>query len=106
MSKKDRGLFMLEDNIKDIMEFDELARGCDAHLYVEVLKVVNPSVLNVPFKAVMENFGTFEIPTIESVGRVRRKVQSECPWLLPADRVRKFRADNEQVFQNYALEVR
>lgn len=99
-----KGLYQLQDVIKDIMEYDEDARNCDDHLYVEVVRKINPGVLDKPFRVVLNNFNQFDIPAYESVGRIRRKVQSECPWLLAADKVRKMRTDNEEIYRKYATE--
>ena len=96
-----KGLFNLERNVQEILETDEQSRGSDRRLYVELLRDINPKVLEVPLRSFMDNFEVFDIPPIESVGRVRRKVQERCPWLLPADKVRKFRTDNEEAFRQY-----
>ena len=108
MGANSKELKKIESVVEDILEIDEQARGDDKYLYVEVCKVFNPRILDVPFGSAMKNFNVFEVPAIESVGRLRRKVQSEKPWLMAPDKVRKWRADNETVFENYVkdMEVR
>lgn len=99
-----KGLFQLEEVVQDILEYDIDARNCDDHLYAEVLRQINPGVLDKPFRVVLNNFNQFDIPAYESVGRIRRKVQSECPWLMAGDKVRKMRTDNEEIYRKYAQE--
>ena len=99
-----KGLFQLQEVVQDILEDDIEARNCDDHLYAEVLRKINPGVLDKPFRVVLNNFNQFDIPAYESVGRIRRKVQSKCPWLLASDKVRKMRTDNEEIYRKYAQE--
>lgn len=102
-SKKE--LAKIETIVEDILEVDELARGDDKYLFTEVCKAYNPRILDVPFGSAMKNFNAFGVPAIESVGRLRRKVQSEKPWLMAADKVTKWRSDNEAVFEKYVREM-
>lgn len=99
-SKKE--LLNIESVVADILEIDERARSDDKYLFTEVCKSFNPRILDVPFGHAMKNFNVFGVPAIESVGRLRRKVQAEKPWLMAPDKVRKWRADNEAVFEDFS----
>ena len=104
MARKIFGVYTTETIVQNILEEDKRARDNDNYLYAEVMRVVNPAVLDKPLRVVLNNFDQFEVPSIETVGRVRRKLQSEKPWLMASDKVRKLRADNEEVFRKYATE--
>jgi len=44
------------------------------------------------------------LPSFESVGRTRRKLQAEHPELLGSIRIQKIRAKQEQNYRRYAKE--
>ena len=104
MGKRYNDLYTMEEIIQEVLEEDRQARNSDDHLYAEVLRTVNPAVLDKPLRVVLDNFSQLDIPSRESVGRIRRKLQSEMPWLMADDKVRKLRTDNEELFRKYATE--
>ena len=92
--------------IQDIVELqlsrDELTRESDDYLYVQVLEYMRPSITAKPFAEVFQLMDEYRLPSYESVGRARRKLQAEKPWLKPSEEVQKLRADNEQKYRDYA----
>jgi hypothetical protein len=92
--------------IQDIVEYQlaksEEAKGDDNVLYVKVLEYMMPNLLHMPFGVVMKELKNYSVPSLESVGRARRKLQAEKPWLKPSEEVQKLRADNEQKYLEYA----
>ena len=95
-------LMRLQDRVKKILEHDDLARGSDDHLYCVVLEELRGGVTSQPFGVVLHSMAKYDLPSYESVGRVRRKVQELYPWLKADGRVQKFRTDNEEMFRQYA----
>lgn len=88
-----------------ILEHDPKARNSDSYLYLKVLKGlaaahgIDLSQITVPefFSQRPEIF-----PSIETVGRARRKAQAERPELRPSDKVAAAREVNEQAFFDFA----
>ena len=95
-------LAYLHDKVQAILEKDEVARGSDAHLYCVLAESLSPNVTYKPFRRVLMEADKFGLPSIETVGRVRRKVQELNPRLRPADAVKKYRTDNEELMRQYA----
>ena len=92
--------------IQDIVEYqlssDAMTRDSDDYLYVRVLEYMRPSITQKPFVEVLQLTNELGLPSYESVGRARRKLQAEKPWLKPSEAVQKYRADNEQKYREYA----
>ena len=57
-----------------------------------------------PFAEVMSQYRYLGLPSFESVGRTRRKLQAEHPELLAGIRIQKLRAKQEQNYRRYAKE--
>lgn len=95
------------NRIQDIVELmlsrDALTRDSDDYLYIQVCEYMRPTVTDRPLKDVFLHMGEYQLPSYESVGRARRKLQAEKPWLKASDAVRRYRADNEQKYRDYAL---
>lgn len=90
------------DLVKRILEVNEGARNSDMILYVKVCESLNPSVLNKSFWYVIANLKEFNLPSIETVGRCRRKIVETHPELAGNDHVEAQRTVNEEVFREYA----
>lgn len=92
--------------VKHILEQNTQARNSDYLLYLKVLEHqanemgVNLQILSVPvFLTELKESG---FAGFESVRRSRQKVQAECPELRACEVVEGFRAENEQVFRDFA----
>lgn len=81
------------------------ARNSDQELYFQVCRLMNPKCLNTPFGIVLKCRNELGIPSIESVGRIRRKVVECHPELLGDAVVECGRANNEIAFREYAQGV-
>lgn len=88
--------------VKSILELDERARNSDSYLYFRILERIDKAVLALPVHEFLLSMGMNGIPPFESVRRTRQRVQAECPWLSACDRVKEFRADNEETFRDFA----
>lgn len=92
--------------VKSILEQDEQARNSDSFLYFRLLERIDKAILTVPVHDFLLGMGLYGIPPFESVRRTRQKIQAECPWLAACDRVKEFRAENEEVYREFAREGR
>ncbi len=88
--------------VKSILELDERARNSDSYLYFRILERIDKAILTVPVHEFLLSMGLNGIPPFESVRRTRQKIQAECPWLSACDKVKEFRADNENIYRDFA----
>ena len=80
------------------------ARNSDNVLYIEVVRLIDQNVLRTPFAVVMQNLKLFNLPSIETVGRCRRKLQARFPELRADKEVEEFRKGLEEFFREWAGE--
>lgn len=88
--------------VKQILEKDYRARNSDNYLYVQVAKKINPQAVSMPFINVMYGMKDLDLPSIESVGRCRRKIQEKHPELWSDKQIQKYREEQEKTFEDYA----
>lgn len=92
--------------VKAILEVDERARNSDSHLYMKVLELHGETTgihyLRFPVSAFLEHMGKWGVPPFESVRRARQKVQASFPELASNRRVAQLRAENEEIYREYA----
>ena len=94
------------DLVYDILIHDTDARNSDDKLYVKVLEHYGDK-LGVDFNrvSVTNFFNVYKrhsIPSIETVGRCRRKIQEEHADLMGNEEVTTGRHDREKAFRDYA----
>ena len=90
--------------VKTIMEQQPETRSSDSLLYIEVLKrTTSQNVLNMPVWLFYQNLTEWQLPSIETVGRCRRKAQQETPHLKAKPEVEDFRYDRETEFIEFAV---
>lgn len=90
--------------VKTIMEQQPETRSSDNLLYIEVLKrTTSQNVLNMPVWLFYQNLTEWQLPSIETVGRCRRKAQQENPHLKAKPEVEDFRYDRETEFIEFAV---
>lgn len=81
-------------------------RNSDNLLYSEVLERIGQAEgVNIGRMAicdVLRNMKHLQLPTIETVGRCRRKIQEKHPELRAAVEVAAIRSEREGVFKEYA----
>lgn len=88
--------------VKEILERFPATRDNDQLLYYRVCEKINSKALTSNFGYVLLNRKDFMIPTIETVGRCRRKLQEKNPDLRASKEVEGFRAEREAEFREYA----
>ena len=92
--------------VQIILEEDRTARNSDSFLYLKVLSVtakqkgIDLEKMTVPF--FLLNLHGAGFPGFETVRRTRQKLQQHHPELAACESVEGFRAENEQVFREYA----
>lgn len=94
-------LLKLEDIVKPILEESIAARNDDFYLYYKVLEVINPRVNDFCLSTVLISHNDLNMPSYESVSRVRRKIQAKCPELA-SERVKKRRMKEIETYKEYA----
>lgn len=77
-----------------ILEEDESARNSDKHLYVEVVKKLNPNLAYTPLAIALHST---EIPNMETVRRTRQYLQAKYDHLKADDNVQAAREINEEI---------
>ena len=92
--------------VRAILEQDEKARNSDNHLYLKVIQIfadarhINLDTMTVSY--FLAEMNHYDFPPFESVRRSRQKVQEECPHLAASPEVEIFRADNEEIYREFA----
>lgn len=99
---KSKELKTTTDIVKDILQRCPETRNNDNVLYIKVCEVINKVTLGMPFSIVLPNLKSFNLPSIETVGRCRRKIVEEHPELAGNNTVEAYRTLNEEVFRDYA----
>ena len=77
-------------------------RNSDYELYFHVCKMLNPSTLAMQFGHVLRFRNDLSLPSIETVGRARRKIVEKNPELAGKDAVEAQIMLNEEKFREYA----
>jgi len=88
--------------VKEILEAHPSARDNDYILYGFVLNKHNYSVKKITFEELTKLTQTNQLPTIESVGRSRRKVQELYKELAPSKAAKEAKVKREEDFKGLA----
>ena len=92
--------------VENILIQDEQTRSSDGLLYIKVLEAIgNERSINyliMPIPVLLTNLKKLDLPPIDTVGRVRRKIQRKNPELKATKEVEKFRTEREELFKEYA----
>lgn len=99
----------LSTRVKEILEANERARNSDNVLYLHVLrsygaeKGLDIDKMSVPM--LLLHCKDMGLPSLESMGRARRKVQQLYPHLRSCDEVQAVKEEREVAYRNFAKEV-
>lgn len=89
-----------------ILQQDTAARDSDSLLYCRVLehygKEKGIDFTRVSVDSFFRSYKKYSIPSIETVGRCRRKIQEEYAELRGSDQVEAQRGAREKQFRHYA----
>ena len=97
-----KNLKTIESKVKAILQKNEEARNDDMTLYLIVCNTCLKDAGAMSFAEVMEQYKYLGLPSFESVGRTRRKLQAKYPELAGNARVRRLRAEGEKAYRKYA----
>ena len=86
----------LTDLIYRYLLQDEQTRDSDTKLYMRICAHLNAVAIHMPFCDVIGNLKELGLPSIETVTRLRRKVQAEHPEVRASEQVTEWRADKEE----------
>ena len=95
----------IEGKVKSILQKNEDARNDDMVLYLALCNLYLEDAGNMPFAQILTNHKELGLPSFESVGRTRRKLQEKYPELLGSVRMQKIRAKGEKAYRRYAKEA-
>jgi hypothetical protein len=106
---KSRELQTTTELVKGILEECPEARNSDNVSYIKVLNVYGEQKgINLENMSVVRFFMHIKdmgVPSIETVGRCRRKIVETHPELAGNDTVEGYRTANEETFREYARKV-
>ena len=92
--------------VKRILEQRPETRNNDMFLYIVLAQhLENAKDVNItekPFCYVLCNLKKLGLPSIESVGRARRKIQEQYPHLQSEKKVKKMREEQEEEYRKYS----
>lgn len=94
----------LEKWVQTELENDAELRGSDDLLYIRILeKYFGLTLACMSVSYFFKNYRQWKLPTIETVGRCRRRCQKKHPELLPEENVVIARKRVEKKFYKYAI---
>ena len=91
--------------VRQVLVTVPAARNSDNVLYIEVVRLIDQHILRLPLAVVLQNMKEYNLPTIETVGRCRRKLQAQFPELRANKAVEEFRSGLKEEFREWAGEV-
>ncbi len=100
-----KNLKTIEAKVKAILQKNEDARNDDMTLYLIVCNTYLKGAGAMPFAEVMEQYKYLGLPSFESVGRTRRKLQAKYPELAGNARVRRLRAEGEKAYRKRSSSI-
>ncbi|WP_407399623.1 hypothetical protein [Treponema sp.] len=86
-----------------ILEDNPQTRNSDEFLWIQVLKYYGVPTDEINLEKFMITRSLRGFPSLETVGRCRRKAQAEHPELKAIDSVKEGRAENEEIFRAWAV---
>ena len=92
----------LENVVKEILEQSIESRNDNFKLVLNVYRKLNIPI-ETSFTNLMLNHKNYNLPSIESITRARRKVVSKHPELQAEEKIKEFRKEQEQAYFEYAI---
>lgn len=93
----------LESKVRKCLKNYPETRGSDDLLYIEVIKEMGIFLGQYTADYWFRNYRKMGLPSIESVGRCRRKIQEKNEALKPIKEIELQRRAQEKTFYNYSL---
>lgn len=92
----------VENLVKQALIKNKSAREDDHLLYIEVVYIIDPALVNVNFVMNFKNARQLGLPPFESVSRARRKLQEKYPELRATSKVENARKEKQMEFEEYS----
>lgn len=92
----------VENLVKQALIKNKSAREDDHLLYIEVVYIIDPGLVNVNFMMNFKNARQLGLPPFESVSRARRKLQEKYPELRATSKVENARKEKQMEFEEYS----
>ena len=96
----------ITDIVEVILKADPKTRNNDSLLYIRLIDWIGKrdqvDYIHMPLVMFYEQLPTLNVPTIETVSRLRRKAQHDNPELKANAEITAFRAEREEQFRAYA----
>lgn len=92
----------VENLVKQALIKNKSARDDDHLLYIEVVYIIDPGLVNVNFMMNFKNARQLGLPLFESVSRARRKLQEKYPELRATSKVENARKEKQMEFEEYS----
>lgn len=92
----------VENLVKQALIKNKSARDDDHLLYIEVVYIIDPGLVNVNFVMNFKNARQLGLPPFESVSRARRKLQEKYPELRATTKVENARKEKQMEFEEYS----
>lgn len=94
----------IEPIVKKVLEDNENARNDDFELVLMVYGEINENAMFRPFYKVMREHKAYGLPSMESITRCRRRLQTKYEHLKANKETEKIREKEEEEFREYAKE--
>lgn len=96
-------IYDVEHNLTALLEQDkELCNLDDMELYLAYVKATDPAITQLRFDTVIKNRAVYGLPSLETVGRARRKISEKRPDLRACKRTRRAREKVTEEMKEYA----
>ena len=95
-----------EKYVENALRNRPYTREDDNLLYVDVMRQIDPALVNVNFLMTFENARKKKLPAYETISRCRRKLQEKYPELEETIEVRKQREEQQMNMFEYAMKER
>lgn len=92
----------VENLVKQALIKNISARDDDHLLYIEVVYIIDPGLVNVNFMMNFKNARSLGLPPFETVSRARRKLQEKYPELRATSKVENARKEKQMEFEEYS----
>lgn len=97
-----KSIYNTSELVEDALINDPKLRDDDNLLYIHICKRINPIVIGMNFETVLTNRAHMGIPSMETVGRCRRKIQETHPNLRSSKKVEDARYEHYKEVMEYA----
>ena len=104
---------MKEEKMKTYERYVEKAlrerpetRGDDNLLYIDVLRQIDPALVNVNFLITFKYARQNKLPAYETLSRISRNLRGKHPELQPSEEIKKAKEEHQMDMFAYAMEER